>query len=153
MLGEVLKTVPKVSYAAAYGSAVIAQSGYQGSNMIDYIFAVNDAKQVSSFIYLFASLICIMNGGARQWHRENLRMNGTNHYSFLCHLGPTCLAAIQVQNLGWSEATLCISCSSEYCVPSEISNLTQPQSIGAGVYFNVPRVTNGRSAALFLLTS
>ena len=106
MLGEVLKTVPKVSYAAAYGSAVIAQSGYQGSNMIDYIFAVNDAKQVSSFIYLFASLICIMNGGARQWHRENLRMNGTNHYSFLCHLGPTCLAAIQVQNLGWSQASL-----------------------------------------------
>ena len=33
-------------------------------------------------------------------------MNGTNHYSFLCHLGPTCLAAIQVQNLGWSEVTV-----------------------------------------------
>lgn len=91
-LQEILKLVPKVSFAAAYGSAVIKQDGYAGSGMVDYIFAVDRPDQ---------------------WHSENLRMNGFRHYSPLGALGGSGVAMIQ--------------------------------KLGAGVYFNVPRLDHGEA--------
>jgi translocator assembly and maintenance protein 41 len=91
-LQEILKLVPKVSFAAAYGSAVIKQDGYAGSGMVDYIFAVDRPDQ---------------------WHAENIRMNGFRHYSPLGALGGTGVAMIQ--------------------------------KLGAGVYFNVPRLDHGEA--------
>ena len=42
-LRQLLQTMPPVAYAVAYGSAVVKQAGYQGSGMVDYIVAVDDA--------------------------------------------------------------------------------------------------------------
>ncbi|KAJ1482965.1 hypothetical protein T484DRAFT_1802134 [Baffinella frigidus] len=65
-LGRILETVPPVAFAAAYGSAVMKQAGYAGSNMVDYIFAVDDAVA---------------------WHAENWARNGLRHEP--CTLNPT----------------------------------------------------------------
>jgi hypothetical protein len=44
-LRQLLQTMPPVAYAVAYGSAVVKQAGYQGSGMVDYLVAVDDAAE------------------------------------------------------------------------------------------------------------
>ena len=78
-LRQLLQTMPPVAYAVAYGSAVMKQAGYQGSGMVDYIVAVDDAAE---------------------WHRQNLQQNGGAHYSFLRVLGARALARIQGMGAG-----------------------------------------------------
>lgn len=65
IIREFIKTVPKVEYAFAYGSAVSPQKGYDYKNkklpMVDLIFAVNDIEE---------------------WHNLNLKMNKNVFYHF-----------------------------------------------------------------------
>jgi len=76
--------MPPVAYAVAYGSAVMKQAGYQGSGMVDYIVAVDDAAE---------------------WHRQNLQQNGGAHYSFLRVLGARALARTHARTHTHTEVT------------------------------------------------
>eukprot|EP00960_Hanusia_phi_P036635 752431-Hanusia_phi.AAC.1 len=116
-----LERLPRVSYAVAYGSAVMKQvwrvmgdaskgsvilacaeslnpkwqKGYKGSNMVDYIFAIENAAEVDLTL-------------------NTAFPDEMAHYSLLGLLGGESL-----QNI---------------------------QETGAGVYFNVPYADNGRKA-------
>ncbi|KAK3093251.1 hypothetical protein FSP39_013269 [Pinctada imbricata] len=68
-----------IDMAFAYGSAVFKQEGQdeaqKKSNMLDFIFVVNDPLE---------------------WHSQNLKANNS-HYSFLKYLGPKAIADIQTK--------------------------------------------------------
>ncbi|XP_064401894.1 phosphatidate cytidylyltransferase, mitochondrial-like [Halichondria panicea] len=69
---------PPITYAFAYGSAVVQQHGRPKGKMLDLVFAVDDP---------------------REWHKSNLQRNG-HHYSFLRHLGLDTVVRLQQLSAG-----------------------------------------------------
>ncbi|KAF2287086.1 hypothetical protein GH714_038066 [Hevea brasiliensis] len=64
-LKSFLKVLPSVEFCCVYGSALHPNNNDK-SSMVDYILGVSDP---------------------RQWHSENLRLNGDHYASWMVHLG------------------------------------------------------------------